>query len=701
MALTEGSSGSTAGVTHLIDGDGSDAITLPPEISLSGAGFERVGDDLVVAGPDGAEVVIRDFFLNETPPDLFDAAGGYFAGAFAAKLAGSVAPAHWAQAGDVPSLAPIGTVDSLQGAATSTRVDGSVVTLDVGDPVFADDLVSTAADSAIGIVFVDGTVVSLGGSSRIVLDELVYDPGGASGALTFSVVEGVFVFVSGAVAKTGPDAMVIETPVASIGIRGTVFGLSYDAATGRLETSLMPETDPVSGERLVGEITVRVVAPDGTVLAVETINVVDARVSVADSVVSRMPVTAEDTANQFGPAATPTLGDTFVDPSYLTPGGERGQDREGLRRDEPGDRTDLDAEADPLAGGMETLTTEAGVATPADTSAASDAETVISVATPSVLSAETLEAPTFRLLTEPIQAVVSSSSADVTDTMAGAAFPAADLLGIERNRPFVPEVTPSRQPASEPSPSTGESSPSQDMTGAAPGSPPSDDTEDGDSGLPAANWEFGFAVSHVETVSVLNEALNALQVAPREIMVSLLVGLIGRPAVDDSGLLGKLNTTVFGWTYSPNGAFDDLAIGESMSDSFVVTTPSILGGPYDIRITVTVTRIDDTIEATANPPSILDLLDAPALPLERFLAEPDRGVASGMDRLERIGMLDDLPPEAIEALDQAMVLLAGGLDDDGPGRDGEQSAGRGYTLTAESDSSPFQALSQPVTAAAA
>jgi len=36
-----------------------------------------------------------------------------------------------------------------------------------------------------------------------------------------NMVEGAFSFISGEIAKTGPDAMLISTPVATVGIRGT------------------------------------------------------------------------------------------------------------------------------------------------------------------------------------------------------------------------------------------------------------------------------------------------------------------------------------------------------------------------------------------------------------------------------------------------------------------------------------------------
>ena len=53
----------------------------------------------------------------------------------------------------------------------------------------------------------------------MVLDNLVYQPGGSTNTLNFSIVQGTFSFVAGQVAPTGD--MKIETPVATMGIRGT------------------------------------------------------------------------------------------------------------------------------------------------------------------------------------------------------------------------------------------------------------------------------------------------------------------------------------------------------------------------------------------------------------------------------------------------------------------------------------------------
>ena len=63
--------------------------------------------------------------------------------------------------------------------------------------------------------------MSLSDGGKMVLDELVYDPATGTGSMAVDMLEGAFSFVSGEIAKTGPDAMTVATPVATIGIRGT------------------------------------------------------------------------------------------------------------------------------------------------------------------------------------------------------------------------------------------------------------------------------------------------------------------------------------------------------------------------------------------------------------------------------------------------------------------------------------------------
>jgi hypothetical protein len=96
---------------------------------------------------------------------------------------------------------------------------GGVGPTKIGDLVYRGDVVQTGADGKVGITFTDGTAFNLSSNARMVLNEFVYDPNGTSNSTLISLTKGTFTFIAGKVAKTGD--MKIDTPVATMGIRGT------------------------------------------------------------------------------------------------------------------------------------------------------------------------------------------------------------------------------------------------------------------------------------------------------------------------------------------------------------------------------------------------------------------------------------------------------------------------------------------------
>jgi Ca2+-binding RTX toxin-like protein len=141
-------------------------------------------------------------------------------------------------------------VEKLAGTVFVTHPDGTRSQLQEGDPVFQGDELSTGADGSVGVVLADKTTFSMATNGRMVLDEMVYDPATQSGSVAMSVMQGVFTFVSGSVAKTDPDAMAIQTPVGTIGIRGTQVGLNL-SPEGEMSVVLMEERDGLVGEVVV------------------------------------------------------------------------------------------------------------------------------------------------------------------------------------------------------------------------------------------------------------------------------------------------------------------------------------------------------------------------------------------------------------------------------------------------------------------
>jgi hypothetical protein len=234
----------------VIEGAGAGSVTLPEGISFGNAAFTHTGPDLMLTGPDGTQVTIRDFFDGDALPHILTAAGGMLPGATAARLSGRLAPGQYAQAAPAGSAEPIGQVDNVDGTVTAIHADGTRVALKIGDPVFQGDVLETADHGGIGIVLADETTFSMAENGRAVLDEVVYDSGTQDGNIGVSVLTGVFTFVSGHVAKVDPDAMVLQTPAATVGIRGTQVGLDVPA-DGPMKIVLMEEADGFVGEVII------------------------------------------------------------------------------------------------------------------------------------------------------------------------------------------------------------------------------------------------------------------------------------------------------------------------------------------------------------------------------------------------------------------------------------------------------------------
>ena len=85
---------------------------------------------------------------------------------------------------------------------------------------------SPAPTRRVGITFIDGTVFGLSSNARMVLNEMVYDPNGSNNSSLLSLVAGTITFVAGETAKHGD--MKIDTPVATMGIRGTAVLVEID-----------------------------------------------------------------------------------------------------------------------------------------------------------------------------------------------------------------------------------------------------------------------------------------------------------------------------------------------------------------------------------------------------------------------------------------------------------------------------------------
>ena len=101
-------------------------------------------------------------------------------------------------------------------------VNGQTQTIATGANVFASEVVRTGTDSLAQLLFLDQTSLSVAPQSEVTLNRFVYDPSRGTGTVALRATVGAFRFVTGA---QNPNNYQIETPVATISVRGTIIDI--------------------------------------------------------------------------------------------------------------------------------------------------------------------------------------------------------------------------------------------------------------------------------------------------------------------------------------------------------------------------------------------------------------------------------------------------------------------------------------------
>jgi len=128
----------------------------------------------------------------------------------------------------VNAFAGIGTITE------QTATPGSIVRSNKSLPgvkgtgVEMNDAVNTTKGK-VGITFADDTKVEVNENSKLVIDDFVYDPKSSKGGkLAMQFAAGTVKYASGAIAHNDPSKVAINTPSATIGVRGTDFTATVD-----------------------------------------------------------------------------------------------------------------------------------------------------------------------------------------------------------------------------------------------------------------------------------------------------------------------------------------------------------------------------------------------------------------------------------------------------------------------------------------
>jgi hypothetical protein len=121
----------------------------------------------------------------------------------------------------------IGIVKSIAGDVVVAR-GARVIKAEQNLTLFEGDVIKTGANGKAGMILGDDTVISMGSNSMIDLKSYLFQPNEKRLSLIARIVHGTASFLSGQIAKLAPKQVHIETPLATIGVRGTHFLVRVD-----------------------------------------------------------------------------------------------------------------------------------------------------------------------------------------------------------------------------------------------------------------------------------------------------------------------------------------------------------------------------------------------------------------------------------------------------------------------------------------
>jgi len=121
----------------------------------------------------------------------------------------------------------VGIIKSVSG---DVLITGSQTTIKAVDNMrlIRGDSVQTGANGSAGLIFEDDTVVALGPNSEMEIENFLFDPVNSKLSFVAGLIHGTFSFITGQIAKLAPDNVTLQTPDATLGVRGTKFLVKID-----------------------------------------------------------------------------------------------------------------------------------------------------------------------------------------------------------------------------------------------------------------------------------------------------------------------------------------------------------------------------------------------------------------------------------------------------------------------------------------
>jgi len=116
----------------------------------------------------------------------------------------------------------VGKILAVKGEVVAYKASGEVrAKLKLSSPIYENDAIRTASGAKAQIMFNDKSLYTVGENAEIVVDKFVFDPSSGDGQSILEVTKGIFKFLTGDIAKKDPEKVKINTPTATIGVRGS------------------------------------------------------------------------------------------------------------------------------------------------------------------------------------------------------------------------------------------------------------------------------------------------------------------------------------------------------------------------------------------------------------------------------------------------------------------------------------------------
>lgn len=116
----------------------------------------------------------------------------------------------------------VGLVKGVSGSVSIVQASATRVA-EAGTQLQVADRIVTAPGATASIVFRDGTMLTLGGSADVHVRDYVFEPKTNRYAFSVYMGQGSAIYESGKIGRLAPESVKVETPQATVGVRGTRF----------------------------------------------------------------------------------------------------------------------------------------------------------------------------------------------------------------------------------------------------------------------------------------------------------------------------------------------------------------------------------------------------------------------------------------------------------------------------------------------